>query len=161
MLIACIGLLSIFVMGCGHQELEKENLTESICVDVGADKAYEVTFGFDAFSGEVELYQTEADSLQDARTQYADSHEKDLDFNHLKNFYFSESLLREDAFGILLTEIQTDGTYSRGTSVWVTEGDPAEAAKEEEQPEEGMPIHRMLNAWYNREPFRPYFYQKK
>lgn len=161
MLIACIGLLSIFVTGCGHQELEKENLTESICVNAGVNKAYEVTFGFDAFSGEVELYQTEADSLQDARTQYADSHEKDLDFNHLKNFYFSESLLREDAFGILLTEIQTDGTYSRGTSVWVTEGDPAEAAKEEEQPEEGMPIHRMLNAWYNREPFRPYFYQKK
>lgn len=43
-------------------------------------------------------------------------------------------------------EIQTDGTYSRGISVWVTEDDPEKAAEMKEQPEKGTPVHRMLNA---------------
>ena len=33
-------------------------------------------------------------------------------------------------------EIQTDGTYSRGISVWVTDDDPAKAVEMKEQPEE-------------------------
>lgn len=139
----------------------KENLTESICVDVGTEKAYTVTFGFYMLDGAAETYQTEADSLEEARNMYDSGHEKNLDFNHLRNFYFSENLMEEKVFGNLLMEIQTDGTYSRGISVWVTDDDPAKAVEMKEQPEEGTPVHRMLNAWYNRESFRPYSSQKK
>ena len=92
---------------------------------------------------------------------YDSGHEKNLDFNHLRNFYFSENLMEEKVFGNLLMEIQTDGTYSRGISVWVTDDDPAKAVEMKEQPEEGTPVHRILNAWYNRESFRPYSSQKK
>ncbi len=161
MLLTGLGFLCMLLTGCGHQELEKENLTESICVDVGTEKAYTVTFGFYMLDGAAETYRTEADSLKEARNMYDRGHEKNLDFNHLKNFYFSENLMEEEVFGNLLMEIQTDGTYSRGISVWVTDDDPAKAVEMKEQPEEGTPVHRMLNAWYNRESFRPYSSQKK
>ena len=51
----------------------------------------------------------------------------------------------------LLEEIQVNGAYSRGTLVHVTEGPAGEQAEKEDQPEEGMPVHRLLNARYNEE----------
>ena len=74
-----------------------------------------------------------------------------MDFNHLKNFYFSPEIIDEEGFLDFLQEIQINGAYSRGTLVHVTEGSAGEEAEKKEQTEEGMPIHRVLNAWYNQE----------
>ena len=68
------------------------------------EKAYTVTFGFYMLDGAAETYRTEADSLKEARNMYDRGHEKNLDFNHLKNFYFSENLMEEEVFGNLLME---------------------------------------------------------
>ena len=73
-----------------------------------------------------------------------------MDFNHLKNFYFSEELLADDEkITGLLEEIQLDGDYSRGILVYAALGEATKEADRETQPEGGAPIHRILNAWYN------------
>jgi len=137
--------------GCGNQELEEQSLVTAIGVDAGTEGGFYFTFGFGTPSegeGE-EPFQTEAVSLGAARDLYYESCQKNMDFNHLKNFYFSEEILNRSDFLKLLEEIQVDGSYSRGTSVYAAEGPAAEEAKKEDQPEEGIPIHRVLNAWYN------------
>ena len=89
--------------------------------------------------------------MREVKKVYDEKYQKNMDFNHLKNFYFSEEILYLEAFPKLLEELQTDGAYSRGTSVYVTKAAAADEAWEEEQPESGMPLHRILNAWYNKE----------
>ena len=69
----------------------------------------------------------------------------------MKNFYFSQEVIEQPYFLDLLQEIQTNAAYSRGTLAHVTEGAAGEQAKKKEQPGEGIPIHRVLNAWYNQE----------
>lgn len=152
-------LLSVFLLtGCGNQELEERSLVTAVGVDEGTEKDYRFTFCFGSFGGEEEEqneeeehFETEASSLEEAEQIYYESSRKNMDFNHLKNFYFFREVLREDEFAGLLEEIQMDGTYSRGTSVYVSYGPASEAARKEEQPEEGVPMHRILNAWYNQE----------
>ena len=74
-----------------------------------------------------------------------------MDFNHLKNIYFTEELFVDEIIDTLLQEIQLDSSYSRGTLVHVISGDASEEAKKKEQPKDGTPIHRLLNFWYNKE----------
>ena len=111
------------------------------------------TFGFGTSNedeGE-EPFGTEAASIKEAEELYYASNQKNMDFNHLKNFYFSEEVLGSEKFPALLEEIQVGGAYSRGTSVYGTKGAAAAEAEKEEQPKEGVPVHRLLNAWYNKE----------
>lgn len=124
----------------------------AVSVDPGQEEAYHLTFGFGASEDDPEEpFETEAGSMQEAKDAYYDRFQKQMDFNHLKNFYFSEKILDSEEMGPLLEELQTDGTYSRGTSVYITEGAASDEARLEEQPESGTPLHRILNAWYNEE----------
>lgn len=145
--------LSLFLWGCSSQELEQQSLVTAIGVDVGEEGTFALTFGFGSTEEEEgeEPFETVSASLQDARETYWEYFQKNMDFNHLKNFYFSQEVLKQPAFSDLLEEIQIDASYSRGTLVHVTEGAAAEEAKKKEQPEEGVPIHRVLNTWYNQE----------
>lgn len=144
----------LLLTGCGHQELEERSLVTAVGVDEGLEGTFWFTFGFGS-SGEKESeepFETEASSLQEAEELYYESSQKNMDFNHLKNFYFSrEVLLREGDFSELLEEIQVKSAYSRGTSVYAVYGPASEETKKEAQPEKGIPVHRILNAWYNGE----------
>lgn len=147
----CI-LLCALLTGCSSQELEQQSLVTAIGVDAGPDGAYVLTFGFGASEEEAEEpFETVSFSIEEAKEVYWEYHQKNMDFNHLKNFYFSRELLLEERFPKLLEEIQLHEAYSRGTLVCVTEGSAGEAASGEDQPEEGEPVHRILNAWYNQE----------
>lgn len=158
---ACLAFLPVLLLaGCSAQELEQQSLVTAISVDEGEEKDFRLTFGFGNRSGEEEgaaeeeketAFVTEAGSIQEARTLYWEYCQKNMDFNHLKNFYFSRAIMEKDCIQKLLEEIQLNGAYSRGTLVHVTEEEAEEEAKKEEQPEEGQPIHRLLNAWYNGE----------
>ncbi len=144
--------LSFFLWGCSSQELEQQSLVTAIGVDVGEGETFALTFGFGSTKDEgEEPFETVSASLQEARETYWEYFQKNMDFNHLKNFYFSQEILEQPYFPKLLQEIQTNASYSRGTLVHVTEGAAVEEAKKEEQPGEGVPIHRVLNAWYNQE----------
>ena len=154
-MLAAILLPVLFLTGCGGQELEERSLVMSVCVDPGQEEAYHLTFGFGASEDDPEEpFETEAGSMREAKEAYYDKFQKNMDFNHLKNFYFSEEILDLEIFPELLEELQTDGAYSRGTSVYVTEAAASDEAWEEEQPESGTPLHRILNAWYNEENCR-------
>lgn len=157
--VSCLCLLfPLFLAGCGAQELEQRSLVMAVSVDTGEADTYLFTFGFGAASGgekedeKEEPFQTEAGSLAEAKELYWESCQKNMDFNHLKCFYFSEKLLEEHSFSRLLKEIQADEVYSRGTLVYAAQRDASEEAKKEDHPREGMPIHQILNAWYNQEP---------
>lgn len=143
--------LTILLQGCGSQELEKQSLVLAIGVDAGTEAPFALTFCFGSSKKgeEQEPFTTEAASFAEAEEAYRKDQYKQMDFNHLKNIYFSKDILGTEAFEDLLTEIQTDSIYSRGTLVHVAEGDASEAAKKKEQPQEGNPIHRLLNDWYN------------
>lgn len=150
---ACLLLLSaLFLGGCSAQELEQQSLVTAVGVDAGEEQDFRLTFGFGTADedGE-EPFETEASSLREAEEIYREYNQKNMDFNHLKNFYFSSEVLGKDCIQGLLEEIQINGAYSRGTLVHVTEKEAAEEAGKKEQPEEGMPVHRLLNAWYNGE----------
>lgn len=145
-------ILSFVLGGCSSQELEQQSLVTAIGVDAGEDGMFCLTFGFGSSEEEgEEPFETESTSIENAKKVYGEYSQKNMDFNHLKNFYFSEEVLGSASFETLLEEIQTNGAYSRGTLVYVTEGAAGEEAAKKEQPEEGMPIHRVLNAWYNQE----------
>lgn len=145
-------LLALLLNGCSSQELEQQSLVTAVGIDKGDHGAFHLTFGFGTADedGE-EPFETDSLSLQGAETAYREYFQKNMDFNHLKNFYFSSEILHQEAFSGLLEEIQINGAYSRGTLVYVTEGSAGEQAEKKEQPEEGMPVHRVLNAWYNGE----------
>lgn len=146
---ACL-LLPLLLTGCSSQELEQQSLVTAVGVDAGEEKAWHLTFGFGTADKEgMEPFETESDSLQAAKEQYWERFQKNMDFNHLKNFYFSDAVLDQENFPELLEEIQVNGAYSRGTLVHATEGPAGEQAEKKEQPEEGIPVHRLLNAWYN------------
>lgn len=147
----CLCLLPFFLLtGCSAQELEQQSLVTAIGVDVGEEEAFCFTFGFgNSKEEEDKAFETEAASIEEAKNMYWEYQQKNMDFNHLKNFYFSKELLRRTDFGALLEEIQLHASYSRGTLVYAVEEKASEEAKKEEQPEEGMPVHRLLNAWYN------------
>ncbi len=151
-------LMPFFLTGCGAQELEQRSLVMAVSVDAGEEDTYLFTFGFGAASGgekeeeKEEPFQTEAASLSAAKELYWESCQKNMDFNHLKCFYFSEKLLKQHNFSGLLKEIQAGEVYSRGTLAYATQSDASEEAKKEDHPEEGMPIHKILNAWYNQKP---------
>lgn len=144
--------LCFLLGGCSSQELEQQSLVTAIGVDTGEGENFHLTFGFGT-SGEEEKepFETESASIEEAKETYWEYEQKNMDFNHLKDFYFSEDVIRQEHFTEFLEEIQIHGAYSRGTLVYVTEGPAGEAASKEEQPEEGMPVHQVLNAWYNRE----------
>lgn len=145
-------LLSLSLWGCSSQELEQQSLVTAIGVDVGEGETCALTFGFGTTDEEgEEPFETVSASLQEARETYWEYFQKNMDFNHLKNFYFSQEVIEQPYFLDLLQEIQTNAAYSRGTLVHVTEGAAGEQAKKKEQPGEGIPIHRVLNAWYNQE----------
>ena len=145
--------LSFFLWGCSSQELEQQSLVTAIGVDVGEGDRFALTFGFGTSDEEEkEPFETVSGSLEEAKRIYWEYEQKNMDFNHLKNFYFSGDLLQQENFSDLLQEIQTSAAYSRGTLVHVTKGAAGEEAKKEEQPEEGVPVHRVLNAWLNQEP---------
>ncbi len=145
--------LCILTNGCSSQELEQQSLVTAIGVDAGEDGNYHLTFGFGSSSEEdgEEPFETECRSIGEAKETYREYEQKNMDFNHLKNFYFSQEIIDEEGFLDFLQEIQINGAYSRGTLVHVTEGSAGEEAEKKEQTEEGMPIHRVLNAWYNQE----------
>lgn len=142
----------LLVTGCGNQELEERSMVTAIGVDMGQENLY-FTFGFGTSNEEEkeEPFGTEAASIGEAEKLYYASSRKNMDFNHLKNFYFSKEVLESEKFLSLLEEIQIEGSYSRGTFVYGTEGLAALEAEKEKQPEEGTPVHRILNAWYNKE----------
>lgn len=146
-------LLSAFLLcGCGNQELEERGIVTAVSVDMGEEKPYYFTFGFGS-SGEdegEEPFGTEAGSLAEAKELYYETNQKNMDFNHLKNFYFSEELLADyEKITGLLEEIQLEGSYSRGIMVYAALGKAEEEADREVQPKGGTPIHRILDAWYN------------
>lgn len=143
---------ALLLNGCSSQELEQQSLVTAVGVDEGENGEFHLTFGFGTADedGE-EPFETDSRSLKEAKETYWEYFQKNMDFNHLKNFYFSGSVLSREGFTGLLEEIQINGAYSRGTLVHVTEGTAGEQAGKEEQPEEGMPVHRLLNAWYNGE----------
>ena len=148
-------VLCLLLNGCSSQELEQLSLVTAVGVDPGEGGAWHLTFGFGS-SGEEgeEPFETESMSIEGAKETYREYNQKNMDFNHLKNFYFSEEILQRDDFPGLLEEIQTNAAYSRGTLLFVTEGPAGEEASKEQQPEEGMPVHQLLNAWYNGESCR-------
>lgn len=142
----------IFISGCGVQELEEQSLLTSIGVDVGSEEPYLLTLGFGTTDGEgEEPVSLEVSSLDEAEQRYWEISQKQLNFNHLKNFYFSKELLGLETFHELLEELQVDGSYARGISVYVTLAEASKEAEREEQPEEGVPLHQLLNAYYNEE----------
>ena len=125
----------------------------AVGVEPGQGGTYVLTFGFGASKEESEEpFETTCASIEEAKEVYQEYKQKNMDFNHLKSFYFAEEVLGQEDFSKLLQEIQIHGAYSRGTLVYVTKGPAGEAAAREDQPEEGMPVHRVLNAWYNQEP---------
>lgn len=149
---------SFFLAGCGQQELEKRGIATAVGIDpaTATQEVYKITLVFGRASQEdqgteIETFQTEGNSLAEAVAHYGEVHQKDVDFNHLKQFYFSKEVLQIEALGELLEEIQLDSAYSRGTCVYVTHGAAGEEAARKEAPEEGMPIHELLNAYYNQE----------
>lgn len=148
----CIALC-LLIGGCSSQELEQQSLVTAVGVDAGENGTCHLTFGFGASSGEEaeEPFETDSVSIEEAKNSYWEYEQKNMDFNHLKNFYFSKEILDQEEFRSILQEIQVNGAYSRGTLVHVTEGPAKEEAAKTEQPEEGVPIHRILNAWYNQE----------
>lgn len=148
----CLILIPVLLLSaCGAQELEEQSIVTSISVDPGEEKQYSLTFGFGAAAeAGARTAGIEADSLAEAAENYWETEQKHLNFNHLKNFYLSEAFLAGEGAGALFQELQLDGTYSRGTDVYVTEGKASAEADREKQPEGGVPIHRLLNAWYNR-----------
>lgn len=153
---AALMLLPVLLLsGCSAQELEQQSRVTAIGVDDGTGGDYLLTFGFGTAEEEAEEpFSVQASSLEEAEKAYWETCQKHMDFNHLKNFYFCQEILHSEQFPKLLDEIQGHEAYSRGTLVYVTEGDAAEEAKKEEQPEEGSPVHRLLNAWYNGEACR-------
>lgn len=148
---ACLCLAPFFFLtGCSAQELEQQSLVTAIGVDVGEEQAFFFTFGFGTSEeGGEEPFLTEASSIQEAKDLYWEYQQKNMDFNHLKTFYFSEEVMGKADFTTLLEEIQLHGSYSRGTLVYAVEEAASKEAKKEVQPEEGVPVHRLLNAWYN------------
>ena len=148
---ACL-IMICFFNGCSSQELEQQSLVTAVGVDAGEGGKFHLTFGFGTAEEEgKEPFATDSVSIQGAKDVYWEYFQKNMDFNHLKNFYLSRDVLKQEAFSKLLEEIQINGAYSRGTLVYVTEGAAGEEAEKKEQPEEGMPVHRLLNAWYNKE----------
>lgn len=156
---ACFALL-LLLTGCSAQELEQQSLVTAISVDIGEEKEFHLTFGFGNMSGneeeasedeKEEAFEAEADSIGEARELYREYYQKNMDFNHLKNFYFSGEVLEDGRVWPLLEEIQLNGAYSRGTRVHVTEERAQKEAEKKDQPEEGLLVHRLLNAWYNKE----------
>lgn len=148
---ACLCLIPVLLlMGCSAQELEQQGLVTAIGVDAGEEQAFLFTFGFGTSKeGGEESFKTEASSIQEAKDLYWEYQQKNMDFNHLKTFYFSKEAMERVDFPMLLEEIQLHGSYSRGTLVYAVEQEAAKEAVKETQPDEGMPVHRLLNAWYN------------
>ncbi len=151
--LALLLLPVLLLTGCGEQELEKRSLVTAIGVDAGEDDALLITFGFGSSAEEEgeEPFGTEARSIREAEEAYGERMQKEMDFNHLKCLYLSLDLLQSGSAAGILEEIQTDGTYSRGILLYATEGSASEAAEKETQPDEGLPVHQALNAWYNGE----------
>jgi spore germination protein len=143
----------IFLTGCGRQELEEQSLVLALGVDSGEEHSFCMTLGFGATNeeGQMDSFITEGDTLTEVTESYQAYYGKKLDFNHLKNIYLSEQLLLDDELESLLEEFQTDSTYSRGTGVYAVQGNAGEEAVKVEQPEKGVPLHRILNAYYNEE----------
>jgi hypothetical protein len=143
----------VFLTGCGQQELEEQSLAMTVGIDVGEAQLYYMTFGFGEAEqdGQMDSFSAEGGSLAEGIASYQAYTGKKIDFNHLKKIYLSEQLLREDCMGNLLEEFQTDSTYSRGTGVYAVQGRVDAEAVKEEQPEGGILLHRILNAYYNEE----------
>lgn len=141
----------LFLTGCSAQELEQRSLVTAVGVDAGEESPFLLTFQFGTSAKEEpkEPFVTEAKSLREAEELYWKTSWKHMDFNHLKNIYFSQEILDTEDMENLLEEIQIDGAYSRGTLVHITEEEAAREAEKEEQPKDGTPMHRLLNEWYN------------
>ena len=90
-------------------------------------------------------------SIHEAMDIYGDYHQKKLNLNHLQYLYMAESMLQSEQLGTILEELQLDEQFSRGILLYVTEGTACEEAMDEEKPEEGTPVHELLNAWYNQQ----------
>lgn len=151
---ACLSLAVVLGgTGCGQQELEERSMVTAIGVEPGEETAFHLTFGFGTAEEEdgEEPFETDADSLGEAEEQYWEAEQKNMDFNHLKNIYFSEPLLGDPALPDMLEELQIGAAYSRGTLVYAVQGSVSEEVEKTNQPRTGMPIHRLLNAWYNGE----------
>lgn len=155
---ACLVLgIAFLLTGCGQQELEKRGIVTAVGIDPAeGEDLYQVTFVFGSAASEekeedVETFQTSCNSLKEAKKDYRELHQKELDFNHLKIIYVAEEILQENSFGDVLEEIQLDSSYSRGTSVYAAQGIAGKEALREETPENGRPIHDLLNAYYNQE----------
>lgn len=150
--ISLLFLPVLFLSGCSAQELEQQSLVTAIGVDAGEGEDFYLTFGFGTADEEgEEPFMTKASSIDAAKKLYWEYHQKNMDFNHLKTFYFSRELLKEERFKDILEEIQIHGDYSRGALVYITETKAKEEAQKENHPDEGIPVHRLLNAWYNEE----------
>jgi hypothetical protein len=141
----------VFLTGCGRQELEEQSLVLAIGIEKGEEQTFCMTmsFGSAAEEGQLDAFITEGNSLAAIMDSYQAYYGETMDFNHLKNIYMSEELLSDDHFGNLLEEFQTDSTYSRGILVYAVQGNAKEEARKADQPKSGVPLHRILNAYYN------------
>ncbi len=146
--LAMIVTVTTLCTACGKQELETQSLVESLAIDEGQ----EISFAFAVAEDEEDsdrIFTTKAASLHDAMDIYGDYHQKKLNLNHLQYLYVAEEVLRSEQLSTILEELQTDEQFSRGILLYVTEGAAKDEALDEEKPEEGTPVHELLNAWYH------------
>jgi len=154
---------------CGKQELETQSLVESLAIDEGQEISFvfavaedegdsmeksgpEQGNGSEGDNSETDndrIFTTKAASIHDAMDIYGDYHQKKLNLNHLQYLYVAEEVLRSEQLRTILEELQLDEQFSRGILLYVTEGMARDEALDEEKPEEGTPVHELLNAWYN------------
>ena len=163
-----VGVTTVITLctACGQQQLETQSLVESLAIDEGQEISFVFAVAEDegdsAEKSELEqesgteddndqIFTTKADSLHEAMDIYGDYHQKKLNLNHLQYLYMAESVLRSEQLGTILEELQLDEQFSRGILLYVTEGPACEEAMDEEKPEEGTPVHELLNAWYNQQ----------
>ena len=166
LLLAGVTTVITLCTACGQQQLETQSLVESLAIDEGQ----EISFIFAVAEGEGDsaekseleqesgteddnnrIFATKADSIHEAMDIYGDYHQKKLNLNHLQYLYMAESMLQSEQLGTILEELQLDEQFSRGILLYVTEGTACEEAMDEEKPEEGTPVHELLNAWYNQQ----------
>ena len=169
-----IAAVTTLCTACGKQELETQSLVESLAIDEGQEISFvfavaedegdsmeksEPEQGSGIEDGDAEsnnsetdsdrIFTTKAASLHDAMDIYGDYHQKKLNLNHLQYLYVAEEVLQSEQLSPLLEELQMDEQFSRGILLYVTEGAAKDEALDEEKPEEGTPVHELLNAWYN------------
>ena len=166
LLLAGVTTVITLCTACGQQQLETQSLVESLAIDEGQ----EISFVFAVAEGEGDsaekseleqesgteddndrIFATKADSIHEAMDIYGDYHQKKLNLNHLQYLYMAESMLQSEQLGTILEELQLDEQFSRGILLYVTEGTACKEAMDEEKPEEGTPVHELLNAWYNQQ----------